>query len=351
MSDGESDDGKRASKKRKASRACDRCNSQHQPCDNASPKCSVCERAGTECTYNRPVRKRGPRSGYTGQNGERLWSIVLQARPELEDLVLQILRGSTYGNTGVSNYDYFKNSENQTELVSRFNESRLGRYLQHGESPDLMLPPIDEQAPMVPLQIPQGLTPKSQSSNPAIKVDVSGPAANAAGSMLPSISPSSSGIVNPHGAPQNPGDIYLQSDEIRKRAPHVDQARSHGHIGESPQAVYGSLAFQPSPAAPPTAPSVPFGHGFTNGYDHILHQQAQDGNGTAVNRSNSKASANSSPQQQKSDRSVSRPLDQRGFDADANDNFHWCVLRILDLPIGPLFFLSLFIFLFLYMMQ
>ena len=330
MSDGESDDGKRLSKKRKASRACDRCNSQHQPCDNAIPKCSVCERAGTECTYNRPVRKRGPRSGYTGQNGERLWSIVLQARPDLEDLVLQVLRGGTYGNTGVSNYEYFKNSENQTELVSRFNESRLGRFLQHGESPDLMLPPIDEQPPMLSHQVHCDLTPKSQSSNPAIQVDVPGPISNTVGSLLSSISPTSSSIVNPHGAPQNPGDIYLQSDEVRKRTSHIDQARSHGHIADSPQTVFGNISFQPSPTAQSMVPSAPFGHDFTNGYDSILQQHTQD-SGAPNDRSNSKASTHSSPQVQRSERSISQSLDRGGFDADATDSFHWYVFCVLNL--------------------
>lgn len=330
MSDGESDDGKRLSKKRKASRACDRCNSQHQPCDNATPKCSVCERAGTECTYNRPVRKRGPRSGYTGQNGERLWSIVLQARPDLEDLVLQVLRGGTYGNTGVSNYEYFKNNENQTELVSRFNESRLGRFLQHGESAELMLPPIDEQPPIVSHQVHCNLTPKSQASNPAIQVDVPGPMSNTVGSLLSSISPTDSGTVNPHGAPQNPGDIYLQSDEVRKRASHVDQARSNGHVADETQTVFGGINFQPSPTAQSMVQGAPFGHDFTNGFDNILQQPIRD-SGVSNDRSNSKASTNSSPQLQKSDRSVSRPLDLGGFDADATDSFHWCVLHIFFL--------------------
>ncbi|KAI6094009.1 hypothetical protein F4821DRAFT_221926 [Hypoxylon rubiginosum] len=211
MSDVESDDGKRASKKRKASRACDRCNSQHQPCDNAVPKCSVCVRAGTECTYNRPVRKRGPRSGYTGQNGERLWAIILQAKPELEDVVLQVLRGGTYGSTGVPNLDYFKNNDNQAELVNRFNDSRLGRFLQNGETPDLLLPSLDQHVSPIISQIRSEMG-FGQSSIPHRQSNL------VRGMSDRSIrSTSSAPQVNPHGAPQDPGDIYIQSEDIRKR--------------------------------------------------------------------------------------------------------------------------------------
>lgn len=216
MSDAESDDGKRSSKKRKASRACDRCNSQHQPCDNAVPKCGVCVRAGTECTYNRPVRKRGPRSGYTGQNGERLWAIVLQARPELEDIVLQVLRAGTYGNTGIPNLDYFKNNDNQTELVNWFNESRLGRYLQNGETPDLLLPPINQDISPLISQVRNDMGfAQSTTSHRQPDIPKGIPARTNRSASCASVSQSCP--VNPHGAPQDPGDIYIQSEDIRKR--------------------------------------------------------------------------------------------------------------------------------------
>ncbi|KAI1400166.1 hypothetical protein F4819DRAFT_462280 [Hypoxylon fuscum] len=216
MSDVESDDGKRASKKRKASRACDRCNSQHQPCDNAVPKCSVCIRAGTECTYNRPVRKRGPRSGYTGQNGERLWAIVLQAKPELEDIVLQVLRGGTYGSTEIPNLDYYKNNENQAELVNRFNESRLGRFLQNGETPDLLLPPLDEHVSPILSQM-RGEIGGGQPSNLHHQPDPARGISGRSNRSTSCASVSQHCQVNPHGAPQDPGDIYIQSEDIRKR--------------------------------------------------------------------------------------------------------------------------------------
>ncbi|KAI1336010.1 hypothetical protein F5Y15DRAFT_395703 [Xylariaceae sp. FL0016] len=223
MSDGESDEAKRMSKKRKASRACDRCNSQHQPCDNAVPKCSVCVRAGTDCTYNRPVRKRGPRSGYTGQNGERLWAIVLQARPEIEDIVLQILRGGTYSSTGISNLDYYRNNDNQTELVNKFNESRLGRYLQNGESVDLNLPPLDQELPLLTT-----LSHKRAETNFGQVLNSNHGTSHRQHRSLSSVPSVHAGIVNPHGAPQNPGEIYLQSEDIRRNAFNHPQTQGYG---------------------------------------------------------------------------------------------------------------------------
>lgn len=233
MSDGESDDGRRASKKRKASRACDRCNVQHQPCDNASPKCSVCERAGTDCTYNRPIRKRGPRTGYTAQYGERLWGLVLRANPELEGAVLQILAGGTYGNTGVSNVDYFKDNDHQSELVNQFNESRLGRFVHHGE-----LPSLEElRKSQTPAQLDAQVSAAGH-LNPGLgETAITRPRIRSRRSTV-SVTSKASPSVNPHGAPQHPGDIYTLSEDIRKRpSSHFTNADGNQHQQPSPQVM------------------------------------------------------------------------------------------------------------------
>ncbi|KAI1078178.1 hypothetical protein F5B20DRAFT_548346 [Whalleya microplaca] len=274
MSEGESDDGKRASKKRKASRACDRCNSQHQPCDNAIPKCSVCARANTDCTYNRPVRKRGPRSGYTGQNGERLWAVVLRAKPELEDVVLQILRGDTYGNTGISNVEYFRNNDNQTELVNRFNESRLGRYLQNGESSDLLLPPVEQHlSPGAPQADNQNNF--TQPSTYRRQPDLTGAMHTRSNRSVSSASASHSAIVNPHGAPQNPGDIYVQSDDIRKRIFQPIQSQDHSYRGDMPEGSSQDVGLDRASTAltAPQTSATPYGsNGSIDGYGDYSHQ-------------------------------------------------------------------------------
>jgi hypothetical protein len=231
MSDADSEDGKRASKKRKASRACDRCNVQHQPCDNATPKCSVCERAGTECTYNRPIRKRGPRTGYTAQFGERLWGLMLQASPEIEDTVLQILARGTYGDTGILNADYFKNNDHQTELVNRFKESRLGHFVQTGE-----LPPVDalRNSPASRAHAAEQPAHPYAAPNSADLGHLRDHSTHSRRSTL-SAGSKASPRVNPHGAPQNPGDIYTLSEDIRRRT--SESAEVHNIRRNSPQAI------------------------------------------------------------------------------------------------------------------
>ncbi|KAI0596843.1 hypothetical protein F4775DRAFT_593953 [Biscogniauxia sp. FL1348] len=327
MSDGESDDGKRMSKKRKASRACDRCNSQHQPCDNAVPKCSVCVRAGTECTYNRPVRKRGPRSGYTGQNGERLWTIVLQAKPELEDVVLQILRGGTYANTGISNMDYYRNNDNQAELVSRFNESRLGRFLQNGETPDLNLPPLDQELPAITSHW-HGRSESSfgqQTDSPRLE-NSNGVESIRQHRSVSTSSAAHSGIVNPHGAPQNPGDIYEQSEDIRKRAFNPAPTQIHGYDGRPSQGASLDLAFHHhSPSTLPSSLTGPQSTYEPNGsIDEYGDHGSQIRNHRVIQHRNSISQSTSGLQQSRQpDLLNSAPLGQDALDFSLAGTSQW----------------------------
>ncbi|CAJ2501857.1 Uu.00g047100.m01.CDS01 [Anthostomella pinea] len=322
MSDGESDDGKRSSKKRKASRACDRCNSQHQPCDNATPKCSVCVRAGTDCTYNRPVRKRGPRSGYTGQNGERLWAVVLQAKPELEDLVLQVLRGGTYRDTGVSNLDFYRNNDNQTELVNSFNESRLGRFLQNGESPDLLLPPVDNEVPAVPCHGHGGSEAAfGQPTNAVHQPQSTSYALNGQNKSMSPVSAPHSGIVNPHGAPQHPGDIYLQSEDIRRGVFSQPQGQGYGYESSASQRMPHDRAVDRSSVL--TVPqSAAFG---SNG---SIEEYGEQGHRIVdyripERRSSFNYSADAPQQSYEPILATSIPIEQQAFDFGLADTSRW----------------------------
>ncbi|KAK9776613.1 hypothetical protein AB5N19_11158 [Seiridium cardinale] len=291
MSDAESDDGRRASKKRKASRACDRCNVQHQPCDNASPKCSVCERAGTECTYNRPIRKRGPRTGYTAQYGERLWGLVLRANPELEDMVLRILSSGTHGNSGASNADYFKNSDHQSELVNRFNESRLGRFVHSGE-----LPSIEElRKSQTPAQATAHLPAANSINHSMVDVGSSKPSGPRSRRSTVSVTSKASPSVNPHGAPQNPGDIYTLSEDIRKRPSYPELAE-----GTQAQVPPAQLTAQTPDWQSLTTPannsndSLSFDFmpdSFTHDYGSLLRTPVQGGRGMSALPSSTQTSS------------------------------------------------------------
>ncbi|KAK8079999.1 hypothetical protein PG997_007817 [Apiospora hydei] len=247
MSDEEAEDG-RASKKRKASRACDRCNLQHQPCDNATPKCSVCDRAGTDCTYNRPVRKRGPRTGYTAQYGERLWGLVLQANPAIEDMILRTLATSTYRDTGIMNADYFRNNDNQAELVSYFTESRLGRFVQTGDLPEIRdLPPPPASLPLSSSTSEQLALDLSLSQTNGHHANSEHGATRSTKDPAPKFSQLAP-IASTHGAPQNPGDIYTQSDEFRRAAfSDFAQADRTGQNPHTHPTEHSSWQADPSP--------------------------------------------------------------------------------------------------------
>ncbi|EFX03999.1 quinic acid utilization activator [Grosmannia clavigera kw1407] len=79
-------------KRKKSSRACDFCHTNHQPCDNAKPRCSYCLRHGKSCLYLRPQKKRGPAQGYrsalhTMRESAAAWGAALTLIPSLGPVV------------------------------------------------------------------------------------------------------------------------------------------------------------------------------------------------------------------------------------------------------------------------
>ncbi|KUI68324.1 Quinic acid utilization activator [Cytospora mali] len=79
-------------KRKKSSRACDFCHVNHQPCDNAKPRCSYCERHNKSCLYLRPQKKRGPAQGYrsalhTLRESAAAWGAALNLIPSLGPVV------------------------------------------------------------------------------------------------------------------------------------------------------------------------------------------------------------------------------------------------------------------------
>jgi len=79
--------------------SCDFCHVNHQPCDNAKPRCSYCERHNKPCLYLRPQKKRGPAQGYrTALQGLResaaAWGAALQLIPSLGPVVEGYLQGA-----------------------------------------------------------------------------------------------------------------------------------------------------------------------------------------------------------------------------------------------------------------
>lgn len=64
----------------------------HQPCDNAKPRCGYCERHNKSCLYLRPQKKRGPAQGYrsalhTLRESAAAWGAALNLIPSLGPVV------------------------------------------------------------------------------------------------------------------------------------------------------------------------------------------------------------------------------------------------------------------------
>ncbi|KAH6631701.1 hypothetical protein F5144DRAFT_229437 [Chaetomium tenue] len=113
-------------KRKKASRACDFCHVNHQPCDNGKPKCGVCTKHNKPCLYLRPTKRRGPQKGYrtalnTYKESAAAWGAVLGAIPGLDALVEGHLRG-TAGNAVLAS---IKDSNQQDALIVKWQQSSV----------------------------------------------------------------------------------------------------------------------------------------------------------------------------------------------------------------------------------
>ncbi|KAK4112207.1 hypothetical protein N656DRAFT_114861 [Canariomyces notabilis] len=115
-------------KRKKASRACDFCHVNHQPCDNGKPKCGVCTKHNKPCLYLRPTKRRGPQKGYrnalnTYKESAAAWGAVLGAIPGLDALI----EGHLRGNAGKAIVTSVKDSNQQEALISTWQQSSVFR--------------------------------------------------------------------------------------------------------------------------------------------------------------------------------------------------------------------------------
>ncbi|KAL1840587.1 hypothetical protein VTJ49DRAFT_319 [Mycothermus thermophilus] len=111
-------------KRKKTSRACDHCHKYHQPCDNASPRCSVCVKDNVPCTYERPIKRRGPQKGYRMalnmyKESAAAWGAILAGIPGIEALIDNSLR-SAAGQTTIAT---IRDAAQQDALIARWQQS------------------------------------------------------------------------------------------------------------------------------------------------------------------------------------------------------------------------------------
>ncbi|KAJ5489548.1 hypothetical protein N7539_004438 [Penicillium diatomitis] len=83
----------KATRRKRVSRACDRCRSKKDKCDGLRPTCSACQASGQPCSYDPHAKKRGLPEGYV-RGLEKLWALSLCNIDGFEETMLAML-GST----------------------------------------------------------------------------------------------------------------------------------------------------------------------------------------------------------------------------------------------------------------
>ncbi|KAJ5437137.1 Transcription factor [Penicillium cf. griseofulvum] len=88
----------RAPRRKRVSRACDRCRSKKDKCDGIRPTCSACQALGQSCSYDPHAKKRGLPEGYV-RGLEKLWALSICNIDGFEDTMLAML-GNNSESTG-----------------------------------------------------------------------------------------------------------------------------------------------------------------------------------------------------------------------------------------------------------
>ncbi|KAJ5863425.1 hypothetical protein N7455_007493 [Penicillium solitum] len=86
----------KAPRRKRVSRACDRCRSKKDKCDGIRPTCSACQASGQSCSYDPHAKKRGLPEGYV-RGLEKLWALSICNIDGFENTMLAML-----GNTAES---------------------------------------------------------------------------------------------------------------------------------------------------------------------------------------------------------------------------------------------------------
>ncbi|OJJ08439.1 hypothetical protein ASPVEDRAFT_143921 [Aspergillus versicolor CBS 583.65] len=88
----------KAPRRKRVSRACDRCRSKKDKCDGLRPSCSACLASGQTCSYDPHAKKRGLPEGYV-RGLEKLWALAICNIDGFEDTMLSLL-GTTADTVG-----------------------------------------------------------------------------------------------------------------------------------------------------------------------------------------------------------------------------------------------------------
>ncbi|KAL2835662.1 hypothetical protein BJY01DRAFT_223304, partial [Aspergillus pseudoustus] len=84
---------KPAAKRRRVSKACDRCHQGKLKCNGALPRCGTCAKGNKTCSYASGMKRRGLRTGYV-RALEGLWGLIFQSVEGSEELVESLVEST-----------------------------------------------------------------------------------------------------------------------------------------------------------------------------------------------------------------------------------------------------------------
>ncbi|KAJ5138107.1 transcriptional regulator family: Fungal Specific TF [Penicillium atrosanguineum] len=153
----------KAPRRKRVSRACDRCRSKKDKCDGARPTCSACQASGQPCSYDPHAKKRGLPEGYV-RGLEKLWALSVCNIDGLEETMLAML-GTTAESAGRRDKlmaawtdDGSSESLHDTWKTSRL-YSALDKMLSNSEENDPGTPHDDPQDGQWPIRVDRESTP------------------------------------------------------------------------------------------------------------------------------------------------------------------------------------------------
>ncbi|OQD68734.1 hypothetical protein PENDEC_c031G03127 [Penicillium decumbens] len=132
----------KAPRRKRVSRACDRCRSKKDKCDGARPTCSACQASDQPCSYDPYARKRGLPEGYV-RGLEKLWALAICNIDGCEDTMLAMLGTTTEsaGHRGKLMSAWADDSSSES-LHETWKTSRLYGALEKMLSGSEVLPPV-----------------------------------------------------------------------------------------------------------------------------------------------------------------------------------------------------------------
>ncbi|GAB1318846.1 Quinic acid utilization activator [Madurella fahalii] len=244
-------------KRKKASRACDFCHVNHQPCDNGKPKCGVCTKHNKPCLYLRPTKRRGPQKGYrtalnTYKESAAAWGAVLDAIPGLDALI----EGHLRGNAGRSVIASIKDSNQQEAMINKWQQSSVFRafFGHNGPAPTA---PADTAVPSQEVD-DEDAGDGSLPARPPPAKRVSQPPSQRSQSVSSFAVPEPK-LPSALGSPFQPKDIASLSDIVAKDAAQAATRTSQtlASLGFAPDetiADFYSMGSNPEPIPEPNDP-------------------------------------------------------------------------------------------------